>query len=112
MLAKINRLPSCEIGNLRRSSQILNHQAFRIYIVAGKNIQSRCGINVSSKVAKLSVKRNRIKRLVRVAMQQLILQINKPIDILIQVKRDLSKMKQVEVNQLLQEALLCSKKPF
>lgn len=107
MLAKINRLPSWEVNELRQKGQILNREALRIYQLAGKTDQTRLSVSVGVRAVKLAVRRNRIKRLLHTAMQQLISKLKQPTDLLIQVKRDLSQLKQAEVNQLLQEALLC-----
>ncbi len=63
------------------------------FVSKNENAVSEYIISVSTKVQKSAVKRNRIKRIIRAALQQLLPTLTSPIHCLIVVKKDCSMKK-------------------
>ncbi len=72
----------------------------------------RFAVVVPKKIVKKAVKRNRIKRIVREAMYQLLRE-NKipPFDIVIRVKKDVSSRKSHQIKAIFEEKILSNVKP-
>ncbi|MDI3480858.1 MAG: ribonuclease protein component [Tepidanaerobacteraceae bacterium] len=80
-----------EFKNVYRAGKRLSCPYFNVYIKENDLKTARLGVSISKKIGK-SVVRNRIKRRIKELFRHNIENIKKGIDIIISIKKDISKM--------------------
>jgi ribonuclease P protein component len=81
---------------------------FNLVIKPNKEKKPRFVVIVSGKIIKKAVARNRTRRLIYKALENLIGQIDN-VDLLVIVKKDLGQLKSQEATLFLKESLVCAK---
>jgi len=108
MLARRHRLPAAEIPTVLKQGRKITLPQVLLIFRQTQNPVSRFAFVVPTKVDKRATVRNRLKRLLREAVQHLLPQIEAGRDILIIVKKDFSNLTQIEVERLVKNILFQS----
>jgi ribonuclease P protein component len=105
MFSRPYRLRSqLEIKRVYRRGRVQHSPNFSLTYLPNYQAQNRLTVVVGTKVSKKSVQRNKMRRRVRAAIRELWPQLKTGYDMIVIVKKDLSKL---EHSQLKQQLLLC-----
>jgi ribonuclease P protein component len=104
MLPRQNRLPSYEIVHVQKIGKKIYLGEFSLSLTPTKVSIPRFAFIVSTRVSKLAVRRNRIRRLLSESVWQMIDEI-KPADIVMTVRKDFSQHSQPEIKLLVKSVL-------
>lgn len=106
MLASKNRLPASEIEKVKANGKLYQKKFFGISIAPGSDPHnSRFGFIVSTKISKLAVQRNRIKRALSESVRYHLFAITPGYDIIFLAKKVLVTVSTNEIMQEVQIAL-------
>jgi len=97
MTVPIQRLPSHLFPVLFKTGKRINTASLRCLVSTTKNSLSQYAVIVGVKVQKSAVRRNRIKRIIRAALQHVFQEISSPINCLVLVKKDCSMYKTTDI---------------
>lgn len=107
MLPSVNRLPASEIRTVTRSGKRFFSGPLQLIIIPSTSPVSRFAFIVSTGVDKRATVRNRMKRLLREAVQHFLPSLKSAVDVVIMTKKGLpDTQKQVEtlVKEIFQKA--------
>jgi len=106
MLPKPNRLPSYEIPHVLKHGKRITEGSLVIVYQKNSLEHSRFAFVVPTSVDKRATVRNRMKRLLREAVQSLLGQITGGLDMVTMVRRDISGLRLPKVQDLLKTILV------
>lgn len=104
MLPATNRLPSIDVSPLLRRGARIREQSFDVVYIVKEN-GFRFGFVVSAKVDKRATVRNRIKRLLREAVQRMLPDLSQGIDCVIVARGKIGDSREI-VETLLRKAFI------
>ncbi len=106
MLPKSYRLPSSDITRVIHKGRLVSGRNFQIILHKTNRPTSRFAVVISTRIDKRATKRNRAKRLIHESIQHLMPTITGGWDIIFRLTSILPSMKQPEVEQLVNNALI------
>lgn len=106
MLAAAYRLPTLQIEKVKKKGRMIQRKAFGICLYKRDDTEiSRFGFIVSTRISKRATERNRIKRILREAIQSMLFDIKSSFDILFLAKKVLVDMSTDDILHEVKNAL-------